>query len=64
MQHTTTTATTMDPHVRNTMSIMAWGMAALCAWVLLLAAYARSYAACDAPALPTYTTQTAVPPGQ
>lgn len=63
MQHTTTTAT-MDQHVRNTMSIMAWGMAALCAWVLLLAAYARACADCDPPAPRPYMTQTAVPPGQ
>lgn len=34
----TVTATTMNQHVRNQMSIMAWGMAALCAWVLLIAA--------------------------
>jgi hypothetical protein len=30
--------TTMDQHIRNQMSIMAWGMAALCAWVLFLSA--------------------------
>lgn len=35
----TTAATTMDQHVRNTMSIMAWGMAALCAWVMLVSAH-------------------------
>lgn len=34
--HPTATATMMDQHVRNQMSIMAWVMAALCAWVLLL----------------------------
>lgn len=34
----TVTATIMDQHIRNQMSIMAWGMAALCAWVLVLAA--------------------------
>ena len=28
--------TTMNQHIRNQMSIMAWGMAALCAWVLFL----------------------------
>jgi hypothetical protein len=28
----------MDQHIRNQMSIMAWGMAALCAWVLFLSA--------------------------
>jgi len=39
----TVTATTMDPNIRNQMSIMAWGMAALCAWVLILAAAHASH---------------------
>lgn len=34
----TVTATNMNQHVRNQMSVMAWGMAILCAWVLSLAA--------------------------
>lgn len=39
----TVTATTMNQHVRNQMSIMAWGMAFLCAWVLLVAASYSSH---------------------
>jgi len=35
--NTVTTAETMNQHVRNQMSIMAWGMTALCAWVLFIA---------------------------
>jgi hypothetical protein len=31
-----TATTTMDQNIRNQMSIMAWVMAALCAWVLFI----------------------------
>ena len=31
--------TTIDQSARNTMSVMAWGMTALCAWILVLAAH-------------------------
>lgn len=34
MHHTTTA--TLDQQARNTMSLMAWGMALLCAWIMLL----------------------------
>ena len=39
MNYTTTVTATMDQHIRNTMSIMAWGMAALCAWIMLLSVH-------------------------
>jgi hypothetical protein len=38
MKHAT--AVTLDQSVRNQMSLMAWVMAALCAWVLFLSTYA------------------------
>lgn len=49
----TVTATIMDQHIRNQMSIMAWGMAALCAWVLILAA--EHVSNLKAPAATPYT---------
>lgn len=45
MKHTATLAMstmgTMDQHIRNQMSLMAWGMAFLCGWVLFLSVHAR-----------------------
>lgn len=37
MTHTTTVPT-MSQHVRNQLSLMAWAAAALCAWMLFIAA--------------------------
>jgi len=34
--------TTMDQHIRNQLSVMAWVMAALCGWVMFLSAHAIS----------------------
>lgn len=43
MRHTITAmAMTMDQHTRNQMSLMAWGMAALCGWAMFLSAHAIS----------------------
>jgi hypothetical protein len=47
---------TIDQSVRNKMSVMAWGMAALCAWVLLLAVH-NYQAHARAPQYPEVTTQ-------
>jgi hypothetical protein len=47
MKHAT--AVTLDQSVRNQMSLMAWVMAALCAWVLFLSTYA-----CGVCAAPTH----------
>lgn len=42
MKHTAIPETTiMDPHIRNQMSLMAWGMTVLCGWAMFLAAYAH-----------------------
>lgn len=35
----TATTQTIDQSVRNTLSFMAWGMSALCAWVVILSAH-------------------------
>jgi len=43
MKHAT--AATLDQSARNQMSIMAWIMAALCAWILFLSAYAGTMCA-------------------
>jgi hypothetical protein len=40
MTFTTTATTTMDPQIRNQMSLMAWVMAFLCGWALFLSAHA------------------------
>lgn len=41
MKYTTTAvAMTMDQHIRNQMSMMAWIMAALCGWAMFLSAHA------------------------
>lgn len=41
MRHTITAlVTTMDQHVRNQMSLLAWIMAALCGWAMFLSAHA------------------------
>ena len=59
MTHTVTAlATTMDQHVRNQLSLMAWVMAGLCGWVLFLSAYAMSIACndCNAASPVVYST--------
>ena len=53
MKHTVTAmATTMNQHIRNQLSLVAWVMAGLCGWVMFLAAHSISVAAactdCDA----------------
>lgn len=49
------TMVTMDQHIRNQMSLMAWGMAFLCGWVMFLSAYAIGCHpdSVNAPAAPT-----------
>ena len=57
MKHTfTATAMTMDQHIRNQLSLMAWVMAALCGWAMFLSAHAISTAPVSAAENEVYST--------
>lgn len=48
MTHTATAmATTMNQHIRNQLSLVAWVMAGLCGWVMFLAVHSISIACTD-----------------
>lgn len=53
----TAMATTMNQHIRNQMSLMAWIMAGLCGWVMFLSAHSISVACtdCDAASPAAYS---------
>jgi hypothetical protein len=49
MTHTATAmATTMNQHIRNQLSLMAWVAAGLCGWVMFLAVHSLACNDCDA----------------
>lgn len=57
MKYTATAiTTTMDQHIRNQMSLMAWIMAALCGWAMFLSAHAITSSHASASETGIYST--------
>lgn len=52
----TAMAMTMDQHIRNQLSLMAWIMTALCGWAMFLSAHAISTANVSAAEPGAYST--------